>query len=239
MLIANKKTMSLGVFLGVTFLGVLVLIFSPVWGQGKNGLQFSDNLFNSLAKGSAYYIPEVSEKIKKYEKQKLVVTIKMKDDKEAAAALKVLSKTAPNTTLQGAVLKVDTPLVELLRVAVGDSDQMYSNNGAAISQKYGMDEKKALESFYGALKGASKSLQTGAQRNVPQSAIIEEVMTKAMEPGYNFYKIRVEHSSQKMGLLSGLLAFYILYTLWWGFAIYFMFDGLGLSMTKPKVKREV
>jgi hypothetical protein len=33
--------------------------------------------------------------------------------------------------------------------------------------------------------------------------------------------------------------FYVVYTLWWGFAIFFIFEGIGLSMTKAKVKKEV
>jgi len=26
--------------------------------------------------------------------------------------------------------------------------------------------------------------------------------------------------------------------MWWGFAIFYMFDGVGLTMTKAKVKKE-
>ncbi len=239
MLIANKKTMSLGLFLGLSFLIILALIFSPVWGKGKNGLQFSDRLFNSLAKGSAYFIPEVNAGLKEYEKQQLVVNVKMKDAGEGAAALKVISQSAPNTTLQGAVLKVDTPLAKLLEAALRDADLMYFNQGDQIGKRYGMDEKKAMESWYGVLNAASKQLQNGPHRNVAQSKIIEEVMTRAIEPAYNFYKIPAERVGKNGLLLTGLLLFYILYTLWWGFAIYFLFDGFGLSMTKAKAKREV
>ncbi|MGC8493721.1 MAG: hypothetical protein ACP5SH_18515 [Syntrophobacteraceae bacterium] len=239
MLIANKKTMSLGLFLGLSFLAILALIFSPVWGKGKNGLQFSDRLFNSLAKGSAYFIPEVNAGLKEYEKQQLVVNVKMKDAGEAAEALKVFSKNAPNTTLQGTVLKIDTPLTKLLEAALRDADLMYFNQGDQIGKRYGMDEKKAMESWYGVLNGASKQLQNAPHRNVAQSKIIEEVMTRAIEPAYNFYKIPTERVGKNGLLLTGLLLFYILYTLWWGFAIYFLFDGFGLSMTKAKAKREV
>jgi hypothetical protein len=239
MLITDKKTMSLGLFLGLSFLGILVLIFSPVWGQGRNGLKFSDRLFNSLAKGSAYFIPEVTGNVNKLDKQQLVVSVTMKDAGEAAAAWKVLSKAAPNTTLQGVVLKVETPLAALLGAALRDADAMYYDRGGEISQRYGMDEKKAMESWYGALKGASKTLQSGASKNIEQSNIIEEVMTKAIEPAYNFYKIPAESVGKKPFLLAGLLAFYLVYTLWWGFAIYFLFEGFGLSMTKAKAKREV
>jgi hypothetical protein len=36
-----------------------------------------------------------------------------------------------------------------------------------------------------------------------------------------------------------LLVFYLVYTLWWGFAIFYLFDGVGLSMKKARVKQEV
>ncbi|MDR3554902.1 MAG: hypothetical protein P4L55_09120 [Syntrophobacteraceae bacterium] len=244
MLIVNKKTMSWGLLLGVSFMAILVLIFSPVWGQGRNGLNFSDRLFNSLAKGSAYFIPEVTENLKKFEEQKsekqqLVVSVKMKSPEEAAAALKVLSKSAPNTTAQSAVLKVETPLAPFLGAALRDADLMYLNKGAEVSQKYGMDEKKAMLGWYDALKGASKALQRAGHKEIVQSKMIEEVMTRAIEPAYNFYKIPAERVGPKALLLTGLLIFYIVYTLWWGFAIYFLCDGLGLSMTKAKAKKEV
>jgi hypothetical protein len=39
--------------------------------------------------------------------------------------------------------------------------------------------------------------------------------------------------------MTGLLVFYVIYTMWWGFAIFYMFDGIGLTMKKAKVKKEV
>ncbi len=46
-------------------------------------------------------------------------------------------------------------------------------------------------------------------------------------------------SSEKAGIMTGLLVFYVVYTMWWGFAIFYMFDGIGLTMKKAKVKKEV
>jgi len=46
MVIANKGPFTLGVFLALSFLGVLLLIFSPIYGGGMNGLDFADDLFN-------------------------------------------------------------------------------------------------------------------------------------------------------------------------------------------------
>jgi len=60
MLIRNSKMFNLGGLLALSFLGVLLLIFSPVF-DGKNGLVYSDDLFNKLSKGSSYFIPKVKD----------------------------------------------------------------------------------------------------------------------------------------------------------------------------------
>jgi hypothetical protein len=39
--------------------------------------------------------------------------------------------------------------------------------------------------------------------------------------------------------MSLMLIFYVVYSLWWGYAILFLFEGLGLSMKRAKVKKEV
>ena len=42
----------------LSFAVVLVIIFMPIFGNGRNGLQFSDDFFNSLAKGSSNFMEE-------------------------------------------------------------------------------------------------------------------------------------------------------------------------------------
>ena len=57
----NTKKLLLGTFLLISFAVVLVIIFMPIFGNGKNGLEFSDNFFNSLAKGSSNFMTEMRE----------------------------------------------------------------------------------------------------------------------------------------------------------------------------------
>ncbi|MBW2647120.1 MAG: hypothetical protein JRE23_13285, partial [Deltaproteobacteria bacterium] len=59
-MIANKKEFYGGFAMLVSFFVVLVIIFSPVF-KGHNGLEYLDALYNSISKGSAYYIPAVKE----------------------------------------------------------------------------------------------------------------------------------------------------------------------------------
>ncbi len=76
MLVRNKKTFGVGIVLAISFLSVLFLIFTPVF-DGKNGLVFSDDAFNKLAKGSSYFIPKVSKSVEKYNGKPLSASIKV------------------------------------------------------------------------------------------------------------------------------------------------------------------
>ena len=59
-----------------------------------------------------------------------------------------------------------------------------------------------------------------------------------VEAAYNFYQIEPVKVSERAGTMTGLLVFYVLYTLWWGFALMFLVEGMGLTMTKKRAKKE-
>ena len=76
------------------------------------------------------------------------------------------------------------------------------------------------------------------QKMINESNVVNTVNQKAIEPAYNFYGIPAEHISSKIPMVTALLAFYLLYTVWYGFAIFDIFNGIGLSMSKSKIKKE-
>ena len=57
----NTKKLLLGIFLLISFFVVLILIFMPIFPGGKNGLEFSDDFFNSLSKGSSNYMDNMRQ----------------------------------------------------------------------------------------------------------------------------------------------------------------------------------
>ena len=61
-MIAKKKEFALGAGLLVSFFVILFIFFSPVF-NGQNGLDYLDSLYNSISKGSVYYIPKLKEEI--------------------------------------------------------------------------------------------------------------------------------------------------------------------------------
>ncbi len=235
MLIRNPKMFNLGALFAVTFLGVLFTIFSPVF-EGKNGLQFADESFNKLAKGSSYFIPKVARSVQEFSGKPMTVSITLDKSEDAVNAEKILSVAGAKVTRNNSALTVEGDVAIILRSALRDADAMYNNDGKAVNERYGMDEKQALKSWWTTLGKIEKQMKK--DKNIETARVISEVNKKAVEPGYNFYKVEANKVIDHAGMLSGLLVFYVAYTMWWGFAIFYLFDGIGLTMKKAKVKKE-
>ncbi len=235
MLIKNSKMFNVGALFAITFLGVLFLIFSPVF-SGKNGLEFADESFNKLAKGSSYFIPKVAKSVEKFAGKPVAAVISLDKSEDAAAVEKILGTAGAKVIRKDAALTVEGDISVILASALKDADTMYNNDGKAVNARYGMDEKKALKYWWTALGKIEKQMKK--DKNIEVSKIISDVNKKAVEPGYNFYTIPANKVIDHAGMMSGLLVFYVFYTMWWGYAIFYLFDGIGLTMKKAKVKKE-
>ena len=244
MIIRNKKTFSMGTVFAISFIGVLFMIFSPVFG-GRNGLQFADNSFNKLAKGSSYFIPKISKDNEAFMGRMFMVSIKADkpDDNPGAAEKraenisKVMTTAGAKVEVTGTSLKIEGDLGKVLASALKDSDAMYKNQGEIIKTRYGQnDEKQMFRQWANALAPMTKAFQK--EKKIEEAKMVSAVMKKAVEPAYNFYQIEGEKVVDHAGMLSGLLVFYVAYTMWWGYAIFYIFDGIGLTMKKAKVKKE-
>ena len=119
---ANKKELAGGIGLMAVFLIVLVMFFMPLL-NGKNGLDYLDNLFNSISKGSAYYIPSIKETIGKSEIGKTVTVDLSYDSVELAKENAALfSKAGATVTEDGTKLNVSGDLGNILMNCLEDSD---------------------------------------------------------------------------------------------------------------------
>ncbi|HSB31101.1 MAG TPA: hypothetical protein VLD55_05820 [Candidatus Sulfobium mesophilum] len=244
MIVRNKKTFGMGAVFAISFLSVLFLIFSPVFG-GKNGLQFADDSFNRLSKGSSYFIPKVTKSNEQFMGRVFSSTIKVDKpedksgdaEKRAANIAKVLTTAGAKAEVNAATVKIEGDLGKVLASALQDSDDMFKNNGEKIKARYSTDdEKKMFRQWHNALAKIMKEFQK--EKKIEEAKIVSDVMKKAVEPAYNFYKVEGQKVVDHAGMMSGLLVFYVAYTMWWGYAIFYLFDGLGLSMKKAKVKKE-
>jgi hypothetical protein len=246
---ADKKHLTWGLILLASFFGVLILIFAPIYGQGMNGLEYADDLFNKLAKGSAYQIPKLKKDVEKYKGKVLDVVIDVKKptdkpgdaDMRAERIAKVFTINGAKAEVQGSKVHITGDFGEIMAAALEDSDQMYHNNGDYIKKKYGVEEDEKMKQMFRQWHNAFTAIhkQFILQKKVEEASFIKKVMTAAIEPAYNFYGIQPVKISEKAGVATFLLVFYILYTIWYGFGVLYIFEGLGLSTKKAKVKKEV
>lgn len=227
-MIAKKKPFYTGVALMVGFVVVLILFFSPLYG-GKNGLDYLDNLYNTISKGSAYYIPKVKAEIGTYNGTSVSVTLNMADKTTAGQTAKLFQAGGAEIVFNEAQLKVTGDLGKILDNCLADADAIYHNEGEKVSGKYGYDERQALFNWWQAFKEMDKDLSK--QKKFKETKIIGLVAKKAVETSYNYYRIEPQKITDRVGLVIFSLIFYVLYTIWYGFGILFMFEGWGLRLS--------
>ncbi len=240
MLIRNKALFNKGLLLMATFMCVFVSLFLPIWGDGQNGLNAADNMFNRLSKGSSYFIPGVQEQALKLEGKSVTITAKIKDAALAPRAVENLIKAGAAAEFKDGAITYSGDLSKILSAALADADDMFNDRGQAVLDRYavsGKDAEKAIiKAWWAVLDPSIKELQK--QKLIQEAKVVGNVNKRALEPGYNFYGVKSEKVLDNVLPLVGLLVFYVLYTMWYGYAIFDMFGGIGLGMTKPKTKSE-
>ena len=226
-MIASKKEFFGGVGLMIGFVIVLIIFFSPVFG-GKNGLDYLDNLYNSISKGSAYYIPKAKKECEEFKGNSVSVSLAMADKTHAQQTSRLFKACDAEPVVTETNLKVTGDLGMILENCLADADAMYVNDGAKVSGKYGYNEKRAMFNWWKAFNEMEKDLKR--QKKFKEAKIVALVVKKAVESSYNYYKIEPQKITDSWGIVIISLLFYVIYTLWYGFAIMFMFEGWGMRL---------
>ena len=226
-MIANVKQFYTGFGLMIGFAIVLILFFLPLY-NGKNALDYLDNLYNTISKGSAYYIPKASEEAKKFKDTSVSVNLKMADSKQAEQTSALFKAGGAEVTVSGAELKATGNFEKILQNALVDADAMYKNDGKQVAGKYGYEERSVLYNWWKAFAEMDKDLSK--QKKFKEAKAVVLIQKKAIEPSYNYYTIEPQNIGDRWGTVLFSLLFYVIYTLWYGFAILFMFEGWGLRL---------
>ncbi len=217
-----------GLVLFAVFLVVLVLMFMPLF-RGRNALRYLDDLYNSISKGSAYYIPSVTKEARALEGRSVSVRLMMEDEDHAEQTALLYRKSGAEVSTSGEAVIVTGDLGAILANCIADADVMYNNRGDEIKEKYGYDERQVLFNWWKSLKELDKDL--GKQKNFKEAKLVSMVNSKAVETSYNYYQIDPQKITGRVGVVIFSLAFYVVYTLWYGFAIMYLFEGWGLKLT--------
>lgn len=228
-MIANKKEFNTGLTLFAGFWVVFYILMSPVF-EGKNLLDYMDNLYNMISKKSSYYIPDVEKKLKDYSGKEVAFSVKAKGE-QAERLTKMFQAGGATVTPDGEKLKVKGDMVAMVNNALADAEAMFNNDGKSIVAKYGSgdnSERAVLYDWWDSFKSAEKAMNKDGK--FAEGKIFNNAQTKALEPAYNYYGIQAVPIKDKWGTVVLSLAGYVIYTLWFGFSILFMFEGWGMKL---------
>jgi len=226
-MIAQKKELYGGVGLLAGFVVVMIIIFSPVFNQ-QNGLEYLDDLYNSISKGSAYYIPKIKAELDPFTGKQVSVELILSDEVQAEQSAPLFIKAGAMVNVSGTRLKVEGDIGKILINCLSDADRMYFNDDQSVSEKYGYSGQQVLFNWWQTFKAMEKTLKK--QKKFSEARAVALVVDKAVECAYNYYKIEPQKISDRFGIVIFSLFFYVVYTLWYGFAIMYMFSGAGLKL---------
>ncbi|MDR1659991.1 MAG: hypothetical protein LBR94_06585 [Desulfovibrio sp.] len=242
MLVREKGSFVRGGLLLLSFAAVFCALLMPVIrderGARLTGLQYADNVFNELSKGSSYFIPAVREQARKLDGRNVNLAVTLKKAELAPLALTLLQKAgAAQAAAEGGKVSFTGDMGRILLAAVEDSDRLYHNDADAVSGRYnGVPALRAAAAWWYLLSPCIKEMQR--QKLINEAQVVDQVLRRAVEPGNNFFSVAPARVSDHFVLMTAMLIFYVLYTLWYGFSIFELFEGIGLAMTKSKVKQE-
>lgn len=226
-MIANKKEFFTGVAMLAGFIVVLVIIFSPVF-NGRNGLEYLDALYNSISKGSAYYIPQVREANNAFAGKKVQLTLRLSAARTAAQSAKLLQAGGARVDIENGTLNISGDLGSIIASCLDDADAMYNNNADLLQERYNYNGRQVIYNWWTVFKLMDKELK--AEKQFKEAKMAAMVVKKALECSYNFFGIEAKKIRGSMGVVIFSLVFYVIYTLWYGFAVMFMFEGWGMKL---------
>lgn len=226
-MIHNKKEFYGGAILMVAFALVFVFMFQPVL-DGKNSMAYLDDLYNAISKQSAYYIPDLKPEAAAYDGKVMELTLKYKNEVAAAQSAELFVAAGAQAQANGMELAVQGDLGRVLDNALADADLLYHNDNASLEQKYGIEGRRVLYNWWNTLKAMDVAFSK--KSSFAEAKVVGNIGKKAVETAYNYYTIEPVKITDRLGVVIFSLVFYVVYTMWYGFAILFLFEGWGLKL---------
>ncbi len=226
-MVTDKLKFYTGLGMLAVFAVLLTLMFTPIF-DGKNALQYLDELYNSLSKGSAYFIPELQEESLEYIGISTDVIIEMESEEQAEQTAMLYEEAGAEVVISGVELEVKGDLGQILGTSLDDADAMHFNDAETVTDRYGYDARQVLYNWWVSLEETNKALED--QNTFDDAKFVRSVNEKGIEPAYNYFGIEPDSVSSRIGVVIFSLVFYVIYTIWYGFALMFIVEGLGLKI---------
>jgi hypothetical protein len=241
MIVYDKKHMTWGVVMTAIFIGILGFMFSNSFegrspGEKVNAFEASDNLFNSIAKDSTNYFPTLLEENKSFMDHRISLKLNLPNQALAEKGSELIRAAGASAQIETTHVTVQGQLGRILEAALLDSQSLFNNQEQQLLTEYNLEGRKVIYVWWHTFNALERAL-TKAE-DFKAAKFVGRANKRGVEVGYNFYGISSQSAADKAGILTFSLVFYVLYTLWWGFSIFFLFEGFGLRMSSG-AKKEV
>ena len=228
-IIMNPKAFWRGAIGLVLFTLLLIPLFAPVF-DGRSGMEAADDLFNELSKGSADYIEETRAIAEQYRGTVVATTVRL-DDAERAPIRHILEHAGIRFEPQPIGLAIETDLGLLLETVLVDArDLFYLRDDEVEARHDGKPARHVVYRWHRFLLRLDDALTAEGRHSDARG--VARMNNRAVEPSYNFAGIEPIRLADRIGITVFLLVFYVVYTVWYGVSILFVFEGLGITATK-------
>lgn len=224
-MIINSRQFYKGLAMIITFTIIFALMISPVI-NGKTVIQTADQLFNSLTKGSTYYMPKLAKDAARFQGTVFDVSVSAKSKEEAAKISKVFSMAGADVQAEDARVNISGDLGKLAQAALTDADALFNNQKDTVTNKYGIDGKEVVNCWWTVFNALESKYKLEAKST--EMSFVASLKGKGLEVAYNFDGIQADSVKERSGITTFMLLFYIIYTVWYGFAIMYLMEGLGI-----------
>ncbi len=157
------------------------------------------------------------------------MTLAVANETQARQMAELLRAGGATAQVAEGALRISGDLGAILDRALQDSDEMFANAGAGVRDRYGYEERRVLFNWWTALQAMEEDLKR--QSRFAEAAFVAKVKEKAVECAYNYFGIEPWKVSDRIGLVLFSLVFYVVYTVWYGYAIIFLLEGWGFALS--------
>lgn len=234
--IADRKKLGFGIA-GLALSAVFLIACVLPGSNGESALSKVDNFFNQLSKSSANFLDDAANEARHYEGKLISVRIQPGSSSSTDDLIRVLRVNGlEHRVLKNDLLEVRGDLGQMSRAAIADARLAFRNDRQSLERRYSLSDYKPIICWWNIFSSIESELaRRGSAR---QARFAKLIVTKVLEPAYNFRGIEARSISQNAMPAVLLLVTYILFTLFYGFSIFLIFEGLGITTPNARVSAD-
>ncbi len=210
------------------FFVILAALFVPVFPGKINGLDYMDNLFNMISKGSSDFIAEQQQDNSNFSAVELDLQFTMKSEKQAEEFARQITLAGAAASAVAANVTIRGNMAAIINASLADCRAMFDNNEQMVAQRYNFSGREALLNWWTGYKAMVNVLNK--EKKFKEAKFFGTLCKKAIEPAYNYFGVTAKPWKANILMIVLSLAFYVAYTVWYGFGILYLFEGIGLKI---------